>query len=126
MVPKGGAHGLRQRHVTNLAALRQREHVLTADALELVADGRPTALVVEFVFREAEDLPLPQVRVRQGLADLFKSADGDGGPSGAARAGRRQGFRRYPSQRAVRDPTAFPASQVRHGMAHPFRVAEEM
>lgn len=67
-----------------------------------------------------------EVRVRQGLADLFKSTDGDGGPSGAARAGRRQGFRRYPSQRAVRDPTAFPASQVRHGMAHPFRVAEEM
>lgn len=50
MVPKGGAHGLRQRHVTNLAALRQREHVLTADALELVTYGQPTTLVVEFVF----------------------------------------------------------------------------
>ncbi|WP_432108693.1 radical SAM protein [Streptomyces sp. AA1529] len=46
--------------------------------------------------------------------------------SGAAGAGCCQGLRRHFSQCAPGDPAVLPSGQVRRGMSHPFRVAEEM
>lgn len=92
------------------------DHVPSSDSARVSSTWRTENLQVRVL----------EARVQQGRADLLESADGAGGPSEAAGAGRCYGLRCHPPQRTVRNPAVFPAGQVRHGAAHPLRVAEEM
>ncbi|GGV15559.1 hypothetical protein GCM10010245_26920 [Streptomyces spectabilis] len=53
-------HGVRERHVPFLLALRRGEYELPAGHLHLVADMQPTRIEPDLVDRQTENLALPK------------------------------------------------------------------